>query len=105
MSFSSESSYLATPTNSGFQVTSTFRHQPHSPTVVQQGAKKDAYMSNLKRVAKNLVFIEPTREGNHSCENYSDGLYALSWDDWEAYGPKRTGLTTLDDTDVFTLRQ
>lgn len=84
-----------------FDLVLTRWHLIHVP----QGAKKDVYISNLKRVAQNLVLIEPTREGSHSCEDYIDGIYALSWDDWEAYGPRKTGLTTPDDTDVFALRK
>jgi len=84
-----------------FDLALTRWHLIHVP----QGAKKDDYIRNLKRVAKSLVLIEPTREGHHSCDDYSDGIYALSWDDWESYGPRNTHLRTPDGTEVFALRK
>ncbi len=70
-------------------------HIPKSP-------EKERYVEQLKRIGKAFLMIEPERPDRLGVELHQDGLYALSWDDWEHdYGMKRFRPKTKIPYSVF----
>jgi SAM-dependent methyltransferase len=83
-----------------FDLVLTRWHLIHLPA----GEPKTAYVGELKRIARALLILEPTRPGSTGrVERQAGGTYCLSWDDWErAYGlAPFAPAAPLADTSVF----
>lgn len=64
--------------NDEFDLVFTYWHLIHIPSSVE----KTAYVQELKRIGKALVMMEPAIVGRAGVEQYNNGTYVLSWDDW-----------------------